>query len=69
MSRSYRQDFAEHQIKALNAQKNNTRHATDIDSNEDDGISCPHCKKFCTFTYLARNAQCYSCKKAIDVND
>lgn len=69
MSRSYRQDFTEHQIKAIIAQKNNARWVAEPDSNEDDGLTCPYCKKFCTYIYLARNAQCYNCKKTIDVNE
>lgn len=70
MSRSYREDFTEHQIKALKAQKNNAKkqkHFTDL--SEDDGVTCPSCQKFCTYIYLARNAQCHNCKTNINLND
>jgi len=70
MSRSYREDFTEHEIKALKAQKNNTRKQRDfITLSDEDGITCPNCKKFCTYIYLARNAQCHNCNTDINLDD
>jgi hypothetical protein len=70
MSRSYRDDYTEHQIKAFNAQKNNTRRQRDfVTLSDEDGVSCPNCKKFCTYIYLARNSQCHNCKHEIDLDD
>lgn len=70
MSRSYREDYTEHQIKAFNAQKNNTRNSkVSFNTDEEDGLSCPVCKKFCTYTYLARNSQCHNCNHEISLDD
>jgi hypothetical protein len=70
MGRSYRDDYSEHEIKSFNAQKNSTRGSkTFVTLSEEDGISCPKCKKFLTYIYLARNSKCYSCYTEIDVDD
>ncbi len=70
MSRSYRDDYTEHEKRSFNAQKNNTRLSKVLYEPEDDeGMTCPNCKKFCTYIYLARNAQCYSCGHNIKLDN
>jgi hypothetical protein len=70
MSRSYREDYTEHQVRAFNAQKNNTKKAKDfITLSDEDGIICPNCKKFCTYIYLARNSYCHGCQSQIDIDN
>ena len=70
MGRSYRDDYTEHEVRAFNAQRNNTRDSkTFITLSEEDGVTCPRCKKFLTYIYLARNSKCYSCSTEIEVND
>ena len=70
MSRSYREDYTEHEIKAFNAQKNTAKNQKAyVTLSEEDGIICPNCKKFCTYIYLARNAQCYNCKQEINLDE
>lgn len=70
MGRSYRDDYSEHEIKSFNAQKNTTRESkTFITLSEEDGVVCSRCKKFLTYTYLARNTKCYGCHTEINVDD
>jgi hypothetical protein len=70
MARSYRDDYTEHEVRAFNAQRNSTRESkTFITLSEEDGVTCPRCKKFLTYIYLARNSKCYSCSTEIEVND
>jgi DNA-directed RNA polymerase subunit RPC12/RpoP len=70
MAKSYRDDYTEHEVRAFNAQKNSTRESkTFITLSEEDGVTCPRCKKFLTYIYLARNSKCYSCSTEIEVND
>lgn len=70
MSRSYRDDYTEHDIKSFNAQKNNTRRDKEFTTlTDEDGVVCSYCKKFCTYIYLARNAQCYSCGHTINIDE
>ena len=70
MSRSYRDDNTDHSVKAYNAQKNTTRRDKEfITVSDEDGVICSHCKKFCTYIYLARNTQCYSCGNVINIDE
>ena len=70
MSRNYKEDYTDHEIRSFNAQKNTTRRDKEVSTiSEEDGVTCSQCKKFCTYIYLARNAQCYNCKTVIDINE
>lgn len=68
MSRSYRPEHTENRIKVIVNPKSNVRTShTQIE--DEDGMVCPNCKKFCTFTYLARHSYCYSCKHEIPIEE
>lgn len=70
MSRSYRDDFTEHEVKAIKAQKNNVRkHKDFVTLSDEDGVICPQCKRFCTYIYLARNTQCHNCHCDITLDE
>ena len=66
MSRSYRDEHTENRIKIISTTKTNAR-TSHIE--DEDGIVCPNCKKFCTFTYLARHSYCYNCKHEIPIEE
>ena len=69
MSRSYRDEHIDHKSKLM-IQKNlikSTKTSVEIDN--EDGVVCPNCKKFCTYIYLARHPQCYNCKKEINLDE
>lgn len=70
MGRSYRDDYTEHEVRAFNAQRNNIKGSKTFTTvSEEDGVTCPKCKKFLTYIYLARNSKCYSCSTEIELND
>jgi hypothetical protein len=70
MSRSYREQNIEHQIRPISTLKNNAKTSKILtDPDDEDGVTCPHCKKFCTYIYLARNSQCYNCKTEINIDE
>jgi LSD1 subclass zinc finger protein len=69
MSKNYREDFSEHEIKGFKAQKNE-RKARDLNvSEEEEGITCSKCRRFLTYTYLARNSKCYNCDSFVSLGD
>ena len=70
MSRSYRDDYSEHSVRAFNAQKqNNKTTKSHFEIVDEDGLVCPNCHKFCTYTYLAKNTHCYNCKHEISLDE
>ena len=69
MSKNYREDFSEHEIKGFKAQKNERKFRDFNSADDEDGICCPKCRRFLTYTYLARNSKCYSCESNVTLTD
>jgi LSD1 subclass zinc finger protein len=69
MSKNYREDFSDHEIKGFKAQKNERKFRDLNPAEEEDGVSCPKCRRFLTYTYLARNSKCYSCESLVTLTD
>jgi LSD1 subclass zinc finger protein len=69
MSKNHREDFSDHEIKGFNAQKNGRKLREFNIAEEEDGVCCPKCRRFLTYTYLARNSKCYSCDSVVNVGD
>ena len=68
MSRSYRDDHIDSKPKLVTP-KNIKPAKNSFEINNEDGVTCPKCKKFCTYTYLARNSECYNCKTEINIDE
>jgi len=70
MSRSYRDENTDGRIKLTTNPKTIARTAqSSIDIQDEDGVTCPSCKKFLTYTYLARHSCCYNCNHEIPLEE
>lgn len=69
MSKNYREDFSDHEIKGFKAQKNERKVKDFNVSEEEDGVTCSKCRRFLTYTYLARFSRCYSCDSIVNLGD